>query len=290
MLVLVDGRRPVGEILEMTGIDEFTGLRTLYGLISSGLADVLTLGPVDGIAEAPPTPAPPLVERTIGNRPSAPGGAGTATGGAVGSGPGHGRGEEVRSAAPIEPPRTQDEPETLRGPEPVHSETIVSSSAQPAVVEADSEAPEPEGYPGGPEVGVGRRFDLDAEVDGSSEPPPLQANGAVPEGWFDTRDDESFDSDSPSLAPTETTLTDLVDEVDDANPIAPALGGGVDREAVVRELAGLFGESQDARVPDDEDEESEQPAQVVDGRKRVEDDDQIDQKLIGRLIDGLKGL
>jgi Domain of unknown function (DUF4388) len=262
MLVLVDGRRPVGEILEMTGIDEFTGLRTLYGLISSGLLDVLSLGPIDGL-EAPAPPAPSRVEPEGGV-----------------------------AAAPAEPPRPVSEPETVRGPEPVRPSDVVSHDS----IEVDDEADiaEPEGYPGVTEVGVGRRFGDESESEPRSEPPPLQVDGRVPEGWFDSDDDDSLDA-GPSLGPTETTLTDLVEEVDQPGPIAPALGEDVDRDAVVRELAGLFGESEDARKPGDDGDEidSDQPdaqGAADDGRKRVEDDDQIDQNLIGRLIDGVKGL
>ena len=259
MLVLVDGSRPVGEILEMTGIDEFTGLRTLYGLISSGLLDVLTLGPIDGVDDAQPI-TPPVA-----------------------------RAEP--STAPPEVRRGSSEPETVRGPDPDRPRPVESYGAAPVVREEEDEGDStPEGYPGVTEVGVGRRFENEPESDEGSEPPPLEIRGGVPGGWFDgASDDDSFDIESPSLDPTETLLTDIV--ADDANPIAPALGGEVDRDAVVRELAGLFGESEDARESGDEDEEAAtaEPA-AGDGRKRVEDDDQIDQNLIGRLIDGVKGL
>jgi hypothetical protein len=286
MLVLVDGRRPVGEVLEMTGIDEFTGLRTLYGLISSGLLDVLSLGPVDGVEDAlPPTPTAPRVEPSH-DRPAARPMASH-----------HGADPAID-----EPSQGHTEPETVRGPEPVRPDTVITHAAPERIVPAPGDGagtdpggaedgPEPDGYPSGAEVGVGRRFELDSEGDVSSEPPPLQANGPVPEGWFSTDDDDdSFDTDSPSFGSTETTLTELVDEVDESNPIAPALGEGVDRAAVVRELAGLFGEGEDARKSDDNEDEAPDQAGAVDGRKRVEDDDQIDQNLIGRLIDGVKGL
>jgi hypothetical protein len=270
MLVLVDGRRPVGEILEMTGIDEFTGLRTLYGLISSGLLDVLSLGPIDGVEDArPPTPAAPPVERSHDRPVARP----TVS--------------DPRADAEIAEPSHAPEPETVRGPEPVRPDTVTSHGAPPAEIDG----PEPEGYPGGAEVGVGHRFELDSEDDDSSGARPLESNAAVPEGWFETDDDDdSFDSDSPSFGPTETTLTELVEEVNESNSIAPALGDGVDRAAVVRELAGLFGDSEDAREADDNEDEAADQSGAGDGRKRVEDDDQIDQNLIGRLIDGVKGL
>lgn len=283
MLVLVDGRRPVAEILEMTGIDEFTGLRTLYGLISSGLLDVLSLGPVDGVdAVAPPAPA---AQRSEGIVPAAAGGAGTAPSGAEPP-------LESRRIDPeptYEPRRVDSEPETVRGPEPLRPD----APEPPVALEPGTRVDEPEDYPGGPEVGVGRRFEIEPEGDEERfESAPLEeVNGRVPEGWFETDGaDDSVDTETPPAGPVETLLTELVEGDDDANPIAPALGGGVDRDAVVRELAGLFGDGDDARKRDDEDDDKADEPAKVNARMRVEDDDQIDQNLIGRLIDGVKGL
>jgi hypothetical protein len=267
MLVLVDGRRPVGEILESTGIDEFTGLRTLYGLISSGLLDVLTLGPVgDVAAEAPAPPAPP--GRTLSSEP--PNSYTT---------PARPTFEPLGGAAGIGgADRGAVEPETVRGPG-----TVAPDAGRPEVEE------EPEGYPSGPEMGVGRRFAEDLDHEEAPEPAPLTPNGRVPESWFDTSDaEEPFEEGGGPSVPTETLLTDLVEGADEdpVGSISPALGREVDRDTVVRELAGLFGESEDARKNDDDAGHSQPPG----GRKRVEDDEQIDQQLIGRLIDGVKGL
>lgn len=62
LLLLVDGHRTVGEILDEANLDEFSGFRTLYGLVSSGLADVVTLGP----APKPPRIAPPPIGSAAG--------------------------------------------------------------------------------------------------------------------------------------------------------------------------------------------------------------------------------
>lgn len=76
-------------------------------------------------------------------------------------------------------------------------------------------------------------------------------------------------------------------------PPAPrhARGPRVDRAAVVRELAGLFNEGNKPRpraVPSGGGDESKPAAPSE--KRRVEDDDQVDRKLIGRMIDGVKGL
>jgi hypothetical protein len=68
-------------------------------------------------------------------------------------------------------------------------------------------------------------------------------------------------------------------------------GPSVDRAVVVRELAGLFSEGNKPRpraVPSgdkDKDDKASAPK-----KRRVEDDDQVDGKLIGRMIDGVKEL
>ena len=58
LLVLVDGSRTVGEVCEMAGLDDFAGIRTLYGMISSGLLDIAELGPADSeqVLLTPPSP------------------------------------------------------------------------------------------------------------------------------------------------------------------------------------------------------------------------------------------
>lgn len=66
-------------------------------------------------------------------------------------------------------------------------------------------------------------------------------------------------------------------------------GPKVDRAMVVRELSGLFSENKPRprAVPSgDGDESSSSPIQ----KRRVEDDDQVDPKVIGRMIDGVKEL
>jgi hypothetical protein len=66
-------------------------------------------------------------------------------------------------------------------------------------------------------------------------------------------------------------------------------GPRVDRSIVVRELAGLFSEGNKPRpraVPSGEEPKSKLPPK----KRRVEDDDEVDGKLIGRMIDGVKEL
>ena len=70
----------------------------------------------------------------------------------------------------------------------------------------------------------------------------------------------------------------------------------VDRAAVVRELAGLFSEEATPRArpaaarPKPATSEGAPAKEADDGRKRVEDDDDVTKGIISRLIDGVKGL
>ena len=82
-------------------------------------------------------------------------------------------------------------------------------------------------------------------------------------------------------------------EREPAPPPSPRRSRGprVDRSAVVRELAGLFSEENKPRpraVPSGRGDEAKRPEPAQ--KRRVEDDDQVDRKLIGRMIDGVKEL
>src|SRR5918999_2788116 len=70
LLVLVDGQRSVGKICEMANLDEFTGLRTMYGLLSSGLVDIISLGPEP--APSPIAPPPVATDNTPVTPPEPP--------------------------------------------------------------------------------------------------------------------------------------------------------------------------------------------------------------------------
>ncbi|HZK51112.1 MAG TPA: DUF4388 domain-containing protein [Actinomycetota bacterium] len=85
-------------------------------------------------------------------------------------------------------------------------------------------------------------------------------------------------------------------ETVESEPVPPpsprrSRGPRVDRAAVVRELAGLFNEGNKPRpraVPSGQRDEGKPPEPTQ--KRRVEDDDQVDRKLIGRMIDGVKEL
>jgi uncharacterized protein DUF4388 len=259
VLVLLDGQRTVGQICEMANLDEFTGFRTLYGLISAGLADVASLGPAGQSDEFGAAPAPDAAR---------PGG--------------------------------ESDDET----------TEVSAPA------AASAEPEPEGAVSAPDDSLrsatGDWAPARDHGSGGDEPPAGDIAFATVPDDAAPLDDDTFLNDILNGEPSVQPELDSVPPNEVANPPG-AEGGGthsqpatdaevatapgaarVDRAAVVRELAGLFNdeESRPRRPrsggPDEaalDDESSTPPA-----KRRVEDDEDINKGLIGRFIDGVKGM
>jgi hypothetical protein len=146
--------------------------------------------------------------------------------------------------------------------------------------------------------------DVDFETQGDEERPAVTTPPApppAPESY--PEDEDSFVADrgpeqgrAPSPPHPRRSDDEGEDEVSQREPVpppSPRRSGGprVDRAAVVRELAGLFNEENKPRpraVPSGDRNESERPEPTQ--KRRVEDDDQVDRKLIGRMIDGVKEL
>ena len=112
----------------------------------------------------------------------------------------------------------------------------------------------------------------------------------VPNPFLEEVDEELGDAPGPAedeTAPPMPPFEVPTGEDEISSETAPR----VDRAAVVRELASLFSDEEEpprrprASADDPED-------QVPDGyvKRRVEDDDQINKGLIGRFIDGVKGM
>jgi hypothetical protein len=368
LLVLVDGQRSVGDICQMANLDEFTGLRTMYGLLSSGLVDIVSLGPEpapspvahppvvgDDAPAVPPEPPPgPPVDDTLDDDPM------------VVRGPD----QEVevaddRTGEPAVPPPpsfedlSDDEPTFEPAPPPnlpveytgsdggtvtllesvpdeAVDEEVASADQDPTVVVVDemppADAPVVDEAPhlDGPVVDEAPQLDGPVAPEWNDEVDPTPSLEATPapewrddsaaEGssngvatdWNDDLASSAYEEVAPAtdfeaaVAPEvpEDLLTDLVEEppaveADDAPPappepepeVAPGTSSPrVDRAAVVRELAGLFSDEEQMprHVRASEDAEEELPEGYV--KRRVEDDDQINKGLIGRFIDGVKGM
>lgn len=351
LLVLVDGQRSVGDICEMANLDEFTGLRTMYGLLSSGLVDIISLGPepapspiahppvaTDDTPVAPPEPPPAPEVDDDGDDDDQ----------FVVQGPDHPVEVEMEEIAepPAPPPPTLDEGR-FEVPEPSGSilgEDVEADFETSPLVPEPGRAFEPDAPPvgdysseddsasedhapvapewrdqldalpsfGAPvapewqgetpsngvagdwggdleESGFGRSPLEDRALSGELEVPPLEEPPLpdLPSHVFE-----------PPALPDEFP-PDVAEETAEADPTPPEPGPDVssampsprvDRAAVVRELAGLFSdeEQQPRRVRASD--ESDEGRPEGHAKRRVEDDDQINKGLIGRFIDGVKGM
>jgi hypothetical protein len=126
----------------------------------------------------------------------------------------------------------------------------------------------------------------------------------VPDEWF--RDPNPTEPEAAPLPPMPPSAPDpFLDDIlngDVSPPPAPRSaeshsgatpGPSVDRAAVVRELAGLFSDEEAprrARPTASDEAEDEDTTPTGAAKRRVEDDDQINKGLIGRFIDGVKGM
>ena len=356
LLVLVDGMRSVGEICQVANLDEFTGLRTLYGLLSSGLVDIASLGPepdpspvarpetmneATGGQVAPPAPPPaPVIEADDDQM--------------IVRGP-----DEVIDldaatlAEPVMPPppslEVEDQDPVAYEPEFEVAEPGTVSVLDGTESHAEDESPKagdleaedafdavdlPAAAEAAPEVEVGTgeaAFDDisylenqvapewlgDEDPESAVEEPVVSgwpyedapATNGVAEGSVLDVDvtnpflDETPEPEGTREATEHDVLEDASGEAEGVPPMpsfdVPAgedeaqqeASPKVDRAAVVRELASLFSdEEQQPRRPraSADDPEDEVPEGYV--KRRVEDDDQINKGLIGRFIDGVKGM
>jgi Domain of unknown function (DUF4388) len=353
LLVLIDGQRSVGDIYRMANLDEFTGLRTMYGLLSSGLVDIVSLGPEpapspvahppavsDDATAAPPEPPPaPPVDDSVDQDHM------------VVLGPDEVVGDQTGEPAVPPPPSFEDlsDDEPTFEPDPPANlpaeytgsdggtvtllESASDETAEDEVASADQDpttvvveevppADAPVGdetlqldAPVAPEwnaeMDPAPSFDVPVAPEWHEDPAEHSPNGLAAD-WREDLASSAYDEIAPAedievTAPPEVAedlLTDLVEEpavveADEAPPAPPepepqaapdAPSQKVDRAAVVRELAGLF--SDEEQMPrharPSEDAKEDLPEGYV--RRRVEDDDQINKGLIGRFIDGVKGM
>ncbi len=256
ILVLVNGRRNVVDIAAEAGLDNFSTLRTLFGLASAGLIEVID-------ADTPAALA--VLASELAAVEDAELAAELATEPEEDAGDDVAEGDEAE-ADPEEPEAEVEESEP-RAEEDQGSETES---------EADQGSePESETQPG--------EDALAAELlrDAPFEPPEVEADGSSDaEPVSELELPEVEESDIPVTADPEE---DAVSE-----PI-------VDRLAAVKELADLFDQptSEEAGPPYPAEMEAALSAEENpngDRPKRVEDDEEITRCLISRLIDGVKGL
>lgn len=234
LLVLVDGIRTVEQIVDVAGLDEFLGLRTLHGLLSSGLVDVTSLGPDE---RALPTARP----RTL--TPTTPAEADDLV-------------AEVSSIESL--------------PDPAPDQTIAPDghSTRASAIAFVAPLGDPLG-PVDPEPG-----------------PPIRENEVSPDS-MEGPDEFLAGVLAGEPPPTDTRRRGEGAEATSDQPMGDT-AQPVDRAAVVRELAGLF--SDEDQAPRRPSPPSPGPGRPSAPKRRVEDDEEINKGLIGRFINGVKGM
>jgi Domain of unknown function (DUF4388) len=349
LLVLVDGVRTVGEICEAAGLDDFAGVRTLYGMISTGLLDIAEMGPAesDDVMLTPPSPVDARIQGEDGE-PEAE---------AVSDDPVSIEPEPVAEEA-VDVEGEDDEPTIVRAPdEPAIDEAYEAIPENLADMFSDEDVEdgedESESQDDGDVAVAEESFEYETdtdvlnaepndeqEVDAGLEFPEEVESAAVADEFGDTPLEEFLtpEPDAPRAEDqvVEPDLSDVIasgvpDEwFEDPQPQAPAppapvaadpdpflddilngdlastlrredypeetdaSGPQVDRAAVVRELAGLFNDEEQpvrrVRASGGEDVDDADTSPTGAAKRRVEDDDQINKGLIGRFIDGVKGM
>lgn len=262
LLVLIDGRRSVGDIAQMVGMDDFKAMRTLYGLISAGLVET----PGGEIVHDEPAPAPASYAQAFSGartepkprvaepepQPRRPAEAEPGISAWFAPAP------PPRRAAPPEPAPERQAPAPVR-PEPVYEEPVLD---EPVVEHRP--APEPDAVTPEPP----------SEPQPERQPEPQQA----PEHH------------NPQVDRTAVVreLAGLFD--DDARPrpkrVVPSEQGA--QQPPAPQASAPAPEPQPAPVAPALAEPGAEAGQGQ--RHRLEDDDSVTRGLISRLIDGVKGL
>lgn len=323
ILVLVNGTRTVREIGEIVGLDDFGAMRTLYGLVSAGLAEVPGHAEEDesdyemepeARSEPEPEPEPesqpepeplpePLQEAEVAEEPvaeeqqeePAPEWAPEP----VAGDPTYEETPQVE--APVAEEFAAGEPQEVLAEQPLlEEEPLLAEPEPPAAVE---EEPEPEQMPepvlqAVPDVPD--ESEMPVEAFDAPGPGELTAEGPV------SADEDLMAAELLAPAAPEAPVAAEPQAPPAPEPVAPQApeipvssesageSPRVDRIAAVRELAGLFSEGEDDEASNGRarSRSSETPAAegAPDNRKRVEDDEQVTRGLISRLIDGVKGL
>jgi hypothetical protein len=270
ILVLVNGSRTVSDIAEMVGLDSFSVMRTLYGLASTGLIELV--GEADAsvpVSTNGHAPAESFVEPAAAFVPGSP--------------------DEVAQQledefAPF--PGQEDEPQA--------SDSSSDDELQP-VAELDSDT-EPVA-----DFQPSDDFSTDPDIDASADPLALgeDADDDLPVSAELVSEDEDGDEavaedPDPAAAVSDFEGTEPVAEQIPIEEAGAPPAAVVDRLAAVKELADLFGADSDEvgppYTPELEAQREAEAAHVPDTRRRVEDDEEITRGLISRLIDGVKGL
>jgi Domain of unknown function (DUF4388) len=260
ILVQVNGQRTVAEIAESLDVETLDAMKSLYGMVSTGLIEV-----VGGVPEGWQPPAEEDEEPEL---------------------------EEASS--PFEPAAVSGEIETRGGPAEVRSEAVPDEAQAPPEsdeVGADEyDSPDP-----GELTTAGPTDEEDAFAAALLSDEPVERPTPPAEDDVDVEAEAELirEGAEPAVERREEETRKVEAPAEEAQQGAEEEPPQVDRIAAVRELAGLF------REEDEEDARpafrgngggSEGSADEPGQRRRVEDDELVTKTLISKLISGVKDL
>lgn len=257
LLALIDGRRSVRELVDLSGESEFATCRLLADLVTSGLVEVVDAGEAgrSRLAEllAAREALRRLEELSFGAPSESP----------------YGSASSRSSEATV---RSESAPSPEAAPSP-ESAPVDSAPAQPAAVQPTSAQPEGHHV----HAGDGPSAEAADESEASAEDAGDQAD-AVSDGTAGDVDEFSADADAEPVA---------------ASAAQPS--GEVDRAQMARELASLgFGDPSPLRRPVRTDtrasaEGNGDGAEGADTSQHLGRDKDPNKGLFSRVIDGVKG-
>lgn len=263
LLVLIDGRRSVGDIAQMVGMDDFKAMRTLYGLISAGLVET----PGSEIVHDEAEPAPASRAQAVSATRAEP---------------------RPRSAEPApearRPARPEPEISAWFAPAPPPQRAAPQPAAQPPAPEPAR--PEPLYDEPGPDEPVVEYRPAPEPEAAAPEPPPEPQPAPRAEPQAPERHDPQVDRTA-----VVRELAGLFD--DDARPrpkrVTPPAQSA--QPAAPQSAAPAPAPEPVAAAPAPAPAAAEPGTEAEQGqRHRLEDDDAVTRGLISRLIDGVKGL
>jgi hypothetical protein len=272
ILVQVNGERSVAEIGESLGVDTLHAMKSLYGMVSTGLIEV-----VGGVPEGwqPPTEErePELEEASSPFEPEAV--------------PSQAAAPPV--VAPETAPDSTEPPPGQDGTAEVVAEQAPPERREVAVDEYDSPDPGEVATAGPSEEEKSFAAELLSDE-------PVERPTPAPAQEVDREAEAELirEGTEPAVEPREEETRKVEAPSEEAQQGAEEESPRVDRIAAVRELAGLFHEEDEEgdarrafrRNDGGPDATTDEPDQ----RRRVEDDEQVTKALISKLISGVKDL
>ncbi len=296
IFLLVDGERQVSEIIADADGDELTVLRTVHGLLSSGMIEVVPT------AAREPEPLTYAVD---------PERAAEAVSAAVDEAPAEADEVDLEMSLPTTEVLHESDDVEIISAEP-EAVTITEEGTPSPAVQAEAEA-EISSIAATPPAPPGPILEVPAPVEEWFEDPELKKDTVIPEAAEEAPPAMAMDDLAAALEAARHEVAPPPRQAEASEPgragppqppapevraapievretSAPTSSLRIDRAVVVRELASLFSEDDTPSAPAAKAPGNGGHVPSGGAPRALEDDDDLDGGLIDRLIDGVKGL